>query len=63
VLLTRGPNHKEPILDWQCTACNFRSRAPNADALPDYILFNQKHNVRYRWLFLANSHCSAPNPL
>ncbi|GAB7334713.1 hypothetical protein MBLNU13_g06652t1 [Cladosporium sp. NU13] len=60
VLLTPRPNHKEPILDWQCTACNFRSRAPTADALPDYILFNQKHNVRYRWLFLANSHCSAP---
>ena len=63
VLLTPRPNHKEPILDWQCTACNFRSRAPSAEALPDYILFNQKHNVRYRWLFLANSHCSAPTSL
>ncbi|KAF2724462.1 hypothetical protein K431DRAFT_310028 [Polychaeton citri CBS 116435] len=56
VHLTPAP--KEPILHWQCTACQFRSKAPNADSLPDHILFNQKHNIRYQWLFLAKSHRS-----
>jgi hypothetical protein len=59
--LTPGP--REPILHWQCGSCNFRSRAPSLDSLPDHVLFNQKYNVRYRWLFLAKSHCSASTPL
>ena len=63
VLLTPKPNYKEPVVYWQCTACDFRSKAPSADALPEYVLFNRKHNVRYRWLFLANSHCSTPTSL
>ena len=49
---------KEPVLHWACRECKFRSKAPNEDALPNQILFNQKYNVRYRWLFLAKSHRS-----
>ncbi|KAK3071088.1 hypothetical protein LTR53_009282 [Teratosphaeriaceae sp. CCFEE 6253] len=37
-------------------------RVPTADALPDQILFNQKYSVRYRYLFLAKSHCSTETP-
>jgi hypothetical protein len=50
---------KEPIIHWSCKFCKFRSKAPNADALPDQVLFNQKYGIRYRWLFLAKSHRSA----
>ncbi|KAM0716661.1 hypothetical protein Q7P37_008106 [Cladosporium fusiforme] len=53
------PSLKEPVIHWQCAACNFNSKAPNADALPSHILFNQRYNVRYRWTFLAKSHRSA----
>lgn len=60
VLLT--PSLKEPVLHWQCSSCEFRSKAPHAEALPDHILFNQKYNIRYRWLFLAGSHRSTLTP-
>lgn len=60
VLLT--PSLKEPVLHWQCASCEFRSKAPHAEALPDHILFNQKYNIRYRWLFLAKSHRSTLKP-
>ena len=46
----------EPVVHWSCKMCTFRSKAPNADTLPDQILFNQKYGIRYRWLFLAKSH-------
>ena len=44
-------------------SCEFRCKAPTADSLPDHVLFNQKYNIRYRWLFLAKSHRSASTPL
>ena len=50
---------KEPIIHWACKVCKFRSKAPHEDALPDQIHFNQKYGIRYRWLFLAKSHCRA----
>ncbi|KAF2446710.1 hypothetical protein P171DRAFT_429677 [Karstenula rhodostoma CBS 690.94] len=53
------PALKEPVLHWACKECKFKSRAPNADTLPDEILSNQKYNIRFRWLFLAKSHRSA----
>ncbi|KAK3071870.1 hypothetical protein LTR53_007861 [Teratosphaeriaceae sp. CCFEE 6253] len=56
------PALRDPVLHWACRVCKFRLRAPNADALPDQILFNQKYSVRYRYLFLAKSHCSTETP-
>ncbi|RDW57299.1 hypothetical protein BP5796_12749 [Coleophoma crateriformis] len=50
------PTLQEPVIHWACKACKFRSRAPNEDALPNLIIFNQKYGIRYRWLFLAKSH-------
>ncbi|KAK7189077.1 hypothetical protein DPSP01_010336 [Paraphaeosphaeria sporulosa] len=50
------PALKEPVLHWACKECKFKSRAPNADTLPDVVMSNQKYNIRFRWLFLAKSH-------
>ena len=58
------PNtHGVNVPHWTCKICAFRSRALNADALPDQIYFNAACGIRYRWLFLAKSHIAAVGSL
>ncbi|KAF2106662.1 hypothetical protein BDV96DRAFT_328388 [Lophiotrema nucula] len=59
--LELSPDLQNPVIHWTCKECKFRSKAPNVDSLPNHILFNQKYNIRYRWLFLAKSHRVAEN--